>query len=76
MIKSDLLFKEVIQKRIDDLTKAKDYLILAATGQVEVNDELALVHLQNLVYLGIDLKDLLDNLPFITVDINELSEAQ
>ena len=76
MIKSDLLFKEVIQKRIDDLTKAKDYLILAATGQVEVNDELALVHLQNLVYLGIDLKDLLDNLPFITVDINELSKAQ
>lgn len=76
MIKSDLLHEEVIQKRIEDITKAKDYLILAATGQVEKNDELALVHLQNLVYLGIDLKDLLDNLPFITVDINELSKAQ
>lgn len=69
MIKSDLLHNEVTQRRIEELNKVKDYLICAANGEIEKNDSTALEHLQVLVYLTMDLNDLLENLPFITVDI-------
>lgn len=75
MMKSDLLLKEVTKKRIEELNKAKDYLICAANGNVEKEDSSALEHLQVLVYLTMDLNDLLENLPFITVDIERLSNS-
>lgn len=75
MIKSDLLFEDAIQRRIEELNKVKDYLVLAATGEVEKNDPIALEHLQALAYLTRELNDLLRNLPFITVDIDELSNS-
>lgn len=74
-MKSDLLHKEVIQRRIEEINKVKNYLILAATGEVEENDSTALEHLKTLVYLTMDLNDLLENLPFITVDIEKLSNS-
>ena len=75
MMRSDLLLKEVIQKRIEELNQVKDYLICAANGDIEKNDSTALEHLQALVYSTIDLNDLLKNLPFITVDIERLSNS-
>ena len=75
MMRSDLLLKEVIKTRIEELNQAKDYLICAAHGDIEKNDSSALDHLQALVYMTIDLKDLLENLPFITVDIDRLSNS-
>lgn len=75
MLKSDLLFEDGIQRRIEELNKVKDYLILAATGEVEKNDSTALEHLQTLVYTTIELDELLKNLPFITVDIDILSNS-
>lgn len=75
MMRSDLLLKEVTKRRIEELNKVKDYLICAATGDIEKNDASALDHLQVLVYLTMDLKDLLENLPFITVDIEGLSNS-
>lgn len=75
MLKSDLLHEEVIQRRIEELDAAKDYLIFAATGEVEKNDSIALEHLQAMVYITMDLKDLLKNLPYITVDTERLSNS-
>ncbi len=71
MIHSDLLHNEVIKTRIEEISKVKDYLILAATGEVEENDPTALEHLKAIILLTMDLNDLLENLPFITVDIDE-----
>ena len=75
MIKSDLLHKEVVKRSIKKLNKVKDYLISAANGEVEKNDSTALEHLQVLVYLTMDLNCLLENLPFITVDNETLSNS-
>ena len=75
MMRSDLLLKKVIQKRIEEINKVKDYLICSANGDVEKNDPTALEHLQTLVYTTMDLNDLLQNLPFITVDIERLSNS-
>lgn len=75
MIKSDLLHKEITQKRIEELNQVKDYLICAVNGDIEKNDSTALEHLQVLVYLTMDLNNLLQNLPFITVDIERLSNS-
>lgn len=75
MMKSDLLYEDAILRGIEELNKVKDYLILAATGKVEKNDSTALEHLQALVCMTNDLNDLLENLPFITVDIERLSNS-
>lgn len=75
MMKSDLLLEEVIKRKIEELNKVKDYLIFAATSGVEKNDSTALEHLQVLAYTTMDLNDLLENLPFITVDIEKLSNS-
>ncbi|MBW8334850.1 MAG: hypothetical protein K0M40_22730 [Prolixibacteraceae bacterium] len=74
-MKSDLLLKEVTQKKIEKLNEVKDYLICAATGDIEKNDSTALEHLQTLVYLTNDLNCLMDNLPFISVDFEGLSNS-
>lgn len=71
MIRSDLLFEDGIERKIEELNKVKDYLILCATGGVDKMDSTALEHLQALVYATNDLNDLLQNLPFITVDFDE-----
>ena len=71
MIKSDLLFEDAIERKIEELNKVKDYIVLAVTGEVDENDSTALKHLQALVYIVNDLNDLLQNLPFITVDIED-----
>lgn len=75
MLKSDLLFEDVIERRIEELNKVKDYLIFAATSGVKENDSTALEHLQTLAYTTIELNDLLKNLPFIMVDIDRLSNS-
>ena len=75
MMKSGLLHEEVTKRKIEELNKVKDYLICAANGEIEKNDPTALEHLQVLVYLTMDLNDLLENLPFITVDIERLSNS-
>lgn len=75
MMKSDLLLKEVTKKRIEEFNKVKDYLICAANGEIEKEDSTALEHLQALVYLTMDLNDLLENLPFISFDIERLSNS-
>lgn len=75
IIKSYLLNEEGIQIKIDELNKVKDYLIFAATGEVEKNDPVSLEHLKALVYLTDDLESLLTNLPFISVDLEKMSEA-
>ena len=74
-MRSDLLLKEVTKKSIEEVNKVKDYLICAANGNIEKNDSTALEHLQTLVHLTEDLNDLLENLPFITVDIKRLSNS-
>lgn len=75
MMKSDLLLKEVTKKRIEEFNKVKDYLICAANGEIEKEDPTVLKHLQALVYLTMDLNDLLENLPFISFDIERLSNS-
>ena len=75
MLTSDLLKAEVIKVKIQELEKAKDYLIFAATGQIEENDSLALEHLKKLAYLTGDLESLLENLPFITIDLESICKA-
>jgi len=75
MIKSDLLYEDAIERRTEEINKVKDYLILAATGEVEKNDSTVLEHLQTLVYITLELEQLLTNLPFITVDDKRLSNS-
>lgn len=75
MIKSDLLLKEVTQERIEKINEVKDYIICAVNGDIEKNDSTALEHLLTLVYLTNDLNELLNNLPFISVDFEGLSNS-
>lgn len=74
-MRSDLLLKEFTQRRIEELNKVKDYLICAVNGDIEKNDSAAMDHLQALVYMTMDLNDLLENLPFITIDTERLSNS-
>jgi hypothetical protein len=62
MIKTDLLSPEDVASQLKKIRKIKSYLIYAATGHIEKNDAIALIHLKNLTDLEIHLKDLLENL--------------
>ncbi len=62
VVKSELLLAEEVLSYIKKIEDAKTYLIYAATGQVEKNDEVALEHLKNLSYLQMHLGDLQENL--------------
>lgn len=61
-LRSDLLHPDVVKRHLKKLRKAKTYLIYAATGNVEKNDEAALIHLKHLNDLEYNMKSLLDNI--------------
>lgn len=71
MLKSDLLIEEEAESTIKTLMEVKDYLIQVADS----DDTVVLTHIKAILALENDLKNLIDNLPFITVNINELSVA-
>lgn len=71
MLKSDLLIEEEALLTIGALNGVKDYLIQVADS----DDPEVLTHIKAIAALEYDLKNLIDNLPFITVNINELSVA-
>lgn len=62
VIKSDLLLADEVSYYIKEIEAAKTYLIYAATGEVEKNDEVALEHLKSLSYLQMNLEHLQENL--------------
>lgn len=65
MLKSDLFFAEIVEDRLTQLQKVKNYIICAANGEIDKDDISSLEHLQNLVHLELELYNLKDNLPFI-----------
>ncbi|MCW0483496.1 hypothetical protein [Gaoshiqia sediminis] len=67
---SDLLKDRILKQRIQALNEVKNYLILNSTGNGSGHDLEALENLIHLVDLETDLKELLENLPFITVDLD------
>ena len=62
VVKSDLLYKDVVEQFNKQLEEVKTYLIYAASGEVEENDPGVLKHLKNLNYLQSQLSDLSNNL--------------
>jgi hypothetical protein len=62
MIRTDLLLPKEVASQLKKVVEIKNYLIYAATGDIEKNDANALPHLKNLNDLESHLKDLLDNL--------------
>ncbi len=64
LVKKSNQFQVIAKKKIKvasqvagkELEKAKDYLIFAATCQIEENDSLSLEHLKKLAYLTGDLE--------------------
>ena len=62
MYRTDLLLPKEVARQLKRIREIKTYLIYAATGNVEKNDEEALTHLKNLNDLETDLKSLLENL--------------
>ncbi|MGD9928881.1 MAG: hypothetical protein AB7U05_02580 [Mangrovibacterium sp.] len=76
MLLSELLKNGIIEQRIKELNKVKNYLILNSTGNGSGHDPEALENLIHLVDIETDLKELLKNLPFISVDVERLSIAR
>jgi hypothetical protein len=62
VVKTDLLLAEEVADYIKKLEDLKTWIIYAATGQVELNDESALTHLKDLNYLQSNLDHLRENL--------------
>jgi len=63
MLLSDLFNEEVVDTYIDDLRKAKDFLIFNGP------DQETFTHLKTLAGIEHELITLKENLPFITVDL-------
>jgi len=63
MLLSDLLNEEVVDMYINDIRKAKDFLIFNGPDQATLN------HLQTLAGIEHELITLKENLPSISVDI-------
>jgi hypothetical protein len=62
MTKSDLLHQDEVKDYIEKIEKVKTWIIYAATGEIEKNNEGAFEHLLNMNYLQMKLNDLLENL--------------
>lgn len=60
--KTDLLLENEVLQYIKKIEETKTWIIYAATGQIEINDEAALTHLKDLTYLQSNLENLHDNL--------------
>ncbi|WP_372773471.1 hypothetical protein [Mangrovibacterium sp.] len=70
MMRSDLLLEETIAIYIEEIRKTKDFLIFNNAG------EETLTHLATLAGLEMDLVNLKENLPFIEIDLEKLSNAK
>jgi hypothetical protein len=60
--RTDLLLADEVSCYMKKIDTMKTWIILAATGQIELNDEEALTHLKDLTILQNDLEALHQNL--------------
>lgn len=74
MLKSELFNNEALQFSIEELNQAKNFMIFAASGEIEKNEPEAFKHLRNLICLENELKLLLRNLICLDNELNLLLE--
>ncbi len=62
VVRTDLLIESEVKEYMKKIEEIKIWIILAATGQIELNDADALTHLKDLTVLNYHLEDLNENL--------------